>query len=580
MSEVSFSEIVIQNREMKKKLCGLPFRIVVLTNITVNLIKDILEYQLGIEGIKADVIIGDYDNILQDAEKYSDSDAVIIFWEAANYIPSLSYMANLLSNKEIDELLNKCKLELQLLFRILENVPLVLFNRFSSLAFNYNQVQPDNFDLIVDSMNSILESCIGKNVQIVNIDRIIGSIGVSSAISPQNYYIHKALYTLNMMKVFTSQIKHPLIFLRGKIKKMLILDCDNTLWPGVVGEDGVEGILEKYETPIGYPYRDVQTIIAALIKRGVLVGICSKNNDEDVKELFLIDKTMRLSENDLCIRKVNWEEKHINIINMANTLNIGLDSIVFVDDSDFEVNLIRKMLPEVDVVQVPRNLYEYPAIIRKLANSFFGLVQTLEDAQRLKMYQLEDERMRIKNEFESLDDYLRYLQLSLSIRIDPLFKVARLSQLTQKTNQFNLTTYRYSETEMRKFIASEYCRVYAIDVSDRFGDAGTVGLLIIKFDSNGLSASIDTFLLSCRVMGRKIEFAFFESVISDLKKSGIKILYGEYIPTVKNIPVSNLYEQLGFILLITDNGVKKYSYDLNLKLPNFCDYVNKEFIYD
>ncbi len=581
MKDLKFFEIVSENRKIKNALNGTPFRVTILSNITINPLKDILEYVLGIGGIKSNVKIGDYDNILQDAEKFCDSDAFIVFWEAVNYIPNLSYNANLLSSEELDQILNKCSIEIELLLKTLKNAPLILFNKFSSLAFNHNQFQADGFDVLVKRMNFVLESYSEKNLFIVDLDRIIASLGIVNAISLQNFYASTALYTLPMLKQYVAQVAPALMPLRGKIKKVLILDCDYTLWPGVLGEDGVSNILAKYETPIGKPYREIQAIVATLVKKGILVGICSKNNEQDVIKFFNVDKELKLREEHLCIKKVNWEDKASNIKDIAKILNVGLDSIVFVDDSDFETQLVQKLLPEVMVFQVPTNVYDYPAMMRKLANNFFILSRTVEDEKKLEMYRSENVRTEAKNSFENLDDYLRYLELSVCVTLNPRSLSNRLSQLTQKTNQFNLTTHRYSETEIDNFLASEKYQVYALDVNDRFGTYGTVGLVIVEFNRTEFSATIDTFLMSCRTMGRKVEFAFFDAILKDLWKFDVKHLYAKYSPTEKNNPVSFVYEELGFVLLTEpeSNGTKMYVFDLKVPRTESYSYIKRELCY-
>lgn len=292
----------------------------------------------------------------------------------------------------------------------------------------------------------------------------------------------------------------------------MVLDCDNTLWGGIIGEDGYNGIELSDSTMRGKAFREVQTIVKGLLRDGVLLALCSKNNSSDVDQVLNDHPYMILRNGDLVAQKINLQDKVTNLKELASELNLCLDSFVFVDDSSFEVGLIQKELPQVMCIQVPQKFSEYSSVIRKLRREFFSLARTAEDERKTIMYQQEHLRKEQSSEINSIDEYLTSLGLKIEVTWDPHITVSGAAQLTQKTNQFNLTTKRYTEADIHRMLSDSSYRIAPFSVEDRYGDYGVTGMTIIQRDKVVPNQCvIDSLLMSCRVIGRNIELRVLRS---------------------------------------------------------------------
>ena len=329
--------------------------------------------------------------------------------------------------------------------------------------------------------------------------------------------------------------------------KVIVVDADNTLWGGVIGEDGMDGIALGPEHP-GRAFVDFQKRLLSLQQRGFILALCSKNNPDDLNEVLLNHPHQLLKNEHFAAQRVNWLPKPDNLQSIAEELNLGLDSFVFVDDSDYECSAVRHSLPEVDVVQVPARPTEVPVCLDALARLEIVSL-TAEDLEKTAMYAQErmrrTQREQLSNTGGSIDDYLRSLNMTMSVRLDDASSVTRLAQLTQKTNQFNLTTRRYTEKELAGMITSKRFFVYHFSLADNFGNSGIVGLAIVE-QSAANTARLDTFLMSCRVIGRMAEQAFLSRIMSNLRARGIEELSADYIPTRKNVLVETFLPDNGF----------------------------------
>ena len=573
MIELKYYEILKLNKELENNFKSNYYSITVFSNIVVHQIKEILEYLLRSEGINANIKFGNYDNIIQDSHKHKDSNAVIIFWELSNIIDGLQYKNNLLNNDQLDEILEKTKSEIDLLLKNLEKTSLVLINKFTSLPFSSYNIRKNNLDKLADRLNHKLENKIPSNVRLVDIEKIIASTGVSNSLDLRYYYSSKALYTVDFFKDYGEYVKPFIMSANGKAKKALIFDCDNTLWKGILGEDGFDNIEMSEVTKDGAIFAEIQSTALAINKQGILIGLCSKNNPKDVDEVLDSHPDMQLRDKHISINKSNWSDKVTNITEIAKELNIGLDSLVFVDDSSFEVNLIREELPEVTVLQVPERLYEYPKMLRENMGLFYNLSLTTEDKKKINMYKQQINRETVKKEFTDIDDYLSSLELKITIFENDEYIIPRMSQMSQKTNQFNLTTKRYTEGDIQYFINDPDSDIYAFSTSDRFGDSGVTGLSIVTRNGNTETAVIDTLLMSCRVIGRNIEYAFMNYVIGKVKEKKINVIKAKYIKTQKNEQVKELYDKCSFSLVESTDSVRNYTLDINKYVPKELNYI-------
>jgi FkbH-like protein len=358
---------------------------------------------------------------------------------------------------------------------------------------------------------------------------------------------------------------------RGPAKKCLFLDCDNTLWGGVVGEDGIAGLeLNPEQEPGVFFYRFHKAVIE-LVERGIMVALVSKNNEADVLEVLDNHPDCLLKRKHLIAWRINWSDKASNIRDLVRELNIGMDSVVFVDDSPQECELVRQLLPEVVVLPVPNQLQDYGRMLDR-SGLFERHANSDEDRRRTKMYQDESRRKQSQTAYSDLADYLRSLDTVATVRKMNATDHERVAQLTQKTNQFNLTTRRYSVKDVAAIAQAESCAVFVISVKDRFGDLGTVGVLIVKKEEN--SAIVDTLLLSCRALSRKIEYAFVDQAMNLVERDWqIDTWFAEYIPSRKNSQASEFWDALGFELISEDQQGKHYRAPLCRRPQSYLEVI-------
>ncbi len=549
---MKYLEIIEHNKELKKTFKCKEYKISVLSNIMVHQLKDILEYNIRTSSINADVEFGDYDNIIQESQKFHESNCVLIFWEIANVLDGFEYKIDTFDEERIESIYQKTIAELTLVFNNLKDTSLVVMNLFSSFAFSSLEIGESNLDLLCKKLNIFLKENKPNHFKLININKTLCEVGLSNSIDFRYYESSKTLYKIDFYKQYAKIISPIILSANGKVKKALIFDCDNTLWKGILGEDGFEGIKI---------FKDIQYLAKSLAKQGVIIGLCSKNNPEDVDEVLINHPDMILRDEDIVIKMVNWNDKASNLIQIAEDLNIGLDSIVFVDDSDFEINLIKDKVPKITTIQVPKKSYEYINKIREIYSLFYNISKTKEDINKVKMYKEQSTRISSKTIFDDMEDYLCSLELEINLYIDDLSIIPRIAQMSQKTNQFNLTTKRYTESDINTFISSKEYMVFAIGVKDKFGDSGIAGLVILRLDAT--IAIIDTFLMSCRILGRNIEYKFFEQILYELRLKNIEKLKTTYIRTLKNDQVSDLYAKFGMKCLLESEEKKSYELLVN-----------------
>jgi FkbH-like protein len=346
--------------------------------------------------------------------------------------------------------------------------------------------------------------------------------------------------------------------LSGRIAKVLVVDLDNTLWGGVIGEDGMAGIKVSAEYP-GASYQALQRALLDLSRKGILLAVCSKNNLDDALEAIDKHPGMLLRSRHFAAMRINWTDKAQNLREIALELNVGIDSLAFFDDNPFEREQVRAALPEVTVIDLPKNPLEYAATVRNCA-VFERLALSAEDQQRTEMYAAEKQRSGAEQNFQSKEDFFRYLEQEAELEPVSELNLARIAQLTQKTNQFNLTTRRYTETEIAEMAKKPEWNIFSIRVRDRFGDHGLVGVAITH--DEGERCEVDTFLLSCRVIGRTVETALLAHLAESAAQRGRKQLFGWFLPTKKNAPARDFYEQHNFVREESDATGSRWTLDL------------------
>ena len=334
--------------------------------------------------------------------------------------------------------------------------------------------------------------------------------------------------------------------------KCIIVDLDNTLWGGILGEDGVEGIQLGPDYP-GNAYLDFQKQLLNLSHRGILLAIASKNNAEDVRSAMASHPFMVLKETDFAIQKINWRDKAETIAEIAEELSISVSDIVFLDDNPAECERVKSAYPDIQVIQVSQKPFEVPNSINKI-DRLETVRLTKEDRLKSQQYVQQQQRINIKKEALDLNDFLKKLEMTVEISQVNEFSLPRAAQLTQKTNQYNLTTKRYTEADIQNLIKTGH--VYTVSCRDKYGDNGIIGLTVLVERERTLF--IDSFLLSCRVISRKIEVCMLSFIVQLAQTLDMKSVVGQYIKTAKNNPCATLYPSNGF-LEIDDS---RYEYDL------------------
>lgn len=406
-----------------------------------------------------------------------------------------------------------------------------------------------------------------KNVKVIDITEFTRKYNVSELFDWKFYFISQMGINPKLNKEFKAWWEKKMNSITLKRKKCLVLDLDNTLWGGVLGEDGIEGIKIGGDYP-GKAFMYWQEALLELSKSGVILTVCSKNNEQDVLDAWEKNPFIVLKKEHFAAYRINWTDKATNIKELAAELNIGLDSFVFVDDNPTERELIKQMLPMVEVPEFPPQPYELMPFFKQLVEDYFKIYSvTDEDKKKTEQYKQNAARAKAQNAFADFDSFLESLDIKIAIEAANEFNIQRIAQMTQKTNQFNLTTHRYTDADVRRFVEAGW-KVWCVSVADRFGDNGITGTIMVT--PNG---EIDTFLLSCRILGKGIEVAFVNTVFSILAHSGFQNITAQYIPTLKNSQVSDFWEKVGFACYkVNEDGSKLYRINLqntDLTIKNY-----------
>lgn len=572
MESLKYSEILKQSSALIKNVESMdPYVISVLSNITCNQLQDILVFNLRRVGLNPEVRLGNYDNIVQESYNCQDSHMVIIHYDLMNVLDKYTDFIEDFTHEQIQSLIDRLKSDIDLILYNLQTVPTVIFNSFISCCAYSNALIPSVVSSIVQDLNEYLSTKRMFNFLFLDMEVPVAKVGLSNVFDYRMYYLSKTLYTVQFWKEYVYELSPVIYKVTGKLKKAIIFDCDNTLWKGILGEDGSNGIDMSLHSKIGQIYNKIQQIAVWLSKQGVIIGLCSKNNEDDVKEILEEHADIKLRPEHIVVRKINWLDKVTNLRNIAKELNIGLDSLVFVDDSPFEIELVKTEIPEILTFQVPVAIHEYPARLLQLIERYFYLFITVDDKRKVEQYKTQFQRNEEQTKYHSLEAYLSSLKLELEIKKNDFEQINRIAQLTQKTNQFNLTTKRYTESQINEFMNSDSSHVYSVSVRDKFGDSGLTAVCII-LEQSGI-ATIDSFLMSCRVMGRNVEYAIMNYIMNHYKKRNFELIKAAYFSTEKNKPVSCFYRDTGFDLISQEGVNEYYSQSLSVYKPYNVEYI-------
>ncbi len=390
-------------------------------------------------------------------------------------------------------------------------------------------------------------------VAILDLDRVIADYGAARAFDPRMYLMARNPFAVDFLphlgQAFADLVAAEVV----PPRKCVVVDCDNTLWGGVLGEAGPLGVAIGTDYP-GEGYREFQQFLAGLHRRGFLLAINSKNNEDEVLSFLADSPDMVLRVGDFTAHRINWNDKGRNLAELAAEMNIGLDSMVFVDDSPVECARIRSAFPEVLVEQFPENPAEIPGFIANMKGTQRLRVGP-DDLKRAQSLRTNAERQRLRRDAPDLETFVRSLEIRLAIERQNRAAIPRASQLTQRTNQFNLTTRRYTPGDIERLMNDGI--VYTMRMEDRFSDYGVVGVAIVT-PGPADRWDIDTFLLSCRAFGRKIENELLHTLLDDAAAAGTKVVRGRHIPTDRNEMTREFFVQNGFRRVDRNDGVHEF----------------------
>ncbi len=399
-----------------------------------------------------------------------------------------------------------------------------------------------------------------SNIRVFPYRKLIEECGVSDSFSGKMWYLGKIRHTNALQMAMAGKIVELLNIEKFIPKKVLLLDLDNTLWGGLAGENDVTPIVLSDDN-VGLSYKDLQRVILQMRKQGVILGIVSKNNPEDAMDIIQNNSHMVLKDDDFAIKKISWNSKDLSIKEIALELNLGLDSMVFFDDNPEERRLIEKTLPEVVVPDFPDNPEKLAQTMVSIYDKFFRRATlTSEDLDKTKAYIDNSKREEIRKNFDSFEEYLEELNITLTRKISERH-IERITQLLNKTNQFNLTTKRHTLQDIQDMIKDNNNLIYSYQVEDIFGDCGIVAVVIVNLAED--APIIDEFVMSCRVMGKEIENAIIDDIESELAANGFKEVKAVYATTAKNKPVAHLYDNLGYDVYDESTEYRKYNIELD-----------------
>jgi len=515
------------------------------------------------------VINGNYDDPVGDATLFikNNVDYAIFLPFYDNILPSFETQLDSLSESLIDNKVNEIKVRYRLTLekcKFMKSVFLGTFHRMSVIPVFSNA---DKSEVILNRLNKALleEAKQFTNVSIINTEDVLKYLGHQNSFDERFYYRNKAPYKSAYLNEIARRIYIATRGFNTYFYKVLVLDCDNTLWGGIIGEDLLSGIkLDPYDYP-GNIYWKIQNEILNLESNGILICLCSKNNIVDVDEVFAKHSYMVLKNKNILSKKINWDDKPSNIQSLALELNIGLDSMIFLDDSSFECEAVQQQLPMVKVMQVPKNISDYPKLFSEIKNLFLINDISSESRSKTDQYRQRSEVEQLKAAFNSQEEYLESLGIEVELSVNSRCNIPRISELSKKSNQFNLTTIRYGESQILSMMESDEYDAYSLAVSDKFGNSGLTGVVVIRYEAN--IAIVENFYMSCRVIGRGVEMVIWQKIIANSITQGCTQINATYIESSKNSLVSDFYDRLGFLMTSQLGNTKIYSTPLLNFLP-------------
>ena len=453
------------------------------------------------------------------------------------------------------------------------------------IYFNYPEIEDTVFGSYANKVTESFTYQVRKlNYELMNLSQQYANLFVCDIAGLQNklgrdmmfasnvYVSTEMVLSLDALPYVASRVMDIVGAIKGQFKKCLILDLDNTVWGGVIGDDGLEGIQLGHGLGIGKAFTEFQMWVKKLKQRGIIICVASKNNEDTAKEPFEKHPDMILKLDDIAVFMANWETKVDNIRAIQQILNIGFDSMVFLDDNPFERNMVREHIPDIAVPELPEDPGEYLEYLYSL-NLFETASYSNADKDRTKQYQVEAKRVSLSKTFTNEADFLKSLNMVSKVSGFTKFNTPRVAQLSQRSNQFNLRTVRYTEADIETLAADPKVIDLSFTLEDKFGDNGLIAVIIMK-EQDTETLFVDTWFMSCRVLKRGMENFTLNTMVEEARARGYKRIVGEYLPTPKNKMVEEHYPHLGFTP-VADSQTAQYVLDVETYKSREC-YIVKE----
>ena len=557
-------------RNLKKDLSGLPIQKVALIGDTATQFLATAIKGEGVDrGYNIDLYEAEYNQVERQfldpsSELFSfDAEIIVVFQSThklGEHHSSLSVeQQNTLTEERISFVASIC------------NNP-ALSNK-KIIYFNYPEIEDTVFGSYSNKVTSSLTYQVRKlNYELMNLSQQYPNLFVCDIASLQNKFGRDMMFAPNIyvstemvlsvdsLPYVASRVMDIVCAIKGHFKKCLILDLDNTLWGGVIGDDGLEGIQLGHGLGIGKAFTEFQMWVKKLRQRGIIICVASKNNEDVAKEPFQKHPDMVLKLEDIAVFQANWETKVDNIRTIQSILNIGFDSMVFLDDNPFERNIVRENIAGITVPELPDDPGEYLEYLYSL-NLFETASYSNEDKDRTQQYQVEAKRVSLSKTFTNEADFLKSLNMTSVVSGFTKFNIPRVAQLSQRSNQFNLRTVRYTEADIAALAEDPDAVGLTFTLEDKFGDNGLIAVVIMK-KQDVETFFVDTWFMSCRVLKRGMENFTLNTMVEKAREMGCKRIIGEYLPTAKNKMVEGHYPQLGFTLI---EGGKTAQWELNVE---------------
>ena len=554
--EKTLSEYISLSKNIEDVNFDKKLKVAILSSFTLNGLSEILHVKCSELGIRYQSYVAGYNQYNQElldteSQYYKFSpDVTFLLIDIRNFLGENFHFPYDMSDDQRKSLVNE---KINHLENIIKNFEKNLNTKLIIANFNIPSYSPNGiietksnfgFHEMIEEINKSLRDISKKqnSVYVYDFNQFISKHGEKNVFDYRQFHLGDIQIALNFLPYFAYDLMGYIKPISGTNRKCIVLDLDNTLWGGIVGEDGFDGI-ELGHSANGKAFVDFQKELLSMWNQGIILAINSKNNLDDAMKVIKEHPNMILKEKNFASVKINWNDKAQNLKQISDEINIGLNSIVFFDDDKLNRERIKQEFPEVLTIELPDDPSQFLPILKDL-NDFNVLQRTKEDVERGQMYAQQRERNEFEKSVSNLDDFLDQLDIQVKMKKSNEFLIPRISQLTLKTNQFNLTTKRYQEEEIRNFTNNGDFIVGCAQVIDKFGDNGITGVYIINKQDK--LWNIDTFLLSCRIMGRGVENGILSQILIDAKKNGVEEIHANFIPTQKNKPAENFLPDFGF----------------------------------